>query len=92
MDKRQDVIDVGIMVRPIMCNLVNGDDFPIVGEHHCSKQRIGYFLHSINVAMSKQDILIKWGVDKLNVYEDGFSSEFDVEILEEILGEDDRPS
>jgi hypothetical protein len=82
-DKRKNVIDVGGMVRFIMCNLVNGDDFPIVGEHHRSKHRRGYFLHNIHVAMSKQDIVIEWGVDNFNVYLDGFSPKFDGDILED---------
>jgi hypothetical protein len=65
-----------------MCNLVNGDDFPVVGEHHL-KHRRSYFLHRLHVAMSKQDIVIERDVDNLNVDEDGFASEFDGDILEE---------
>jgi hypothetical protein len=34
MEKGEDVIDVGGMVRIIMCKLVDGDDIPIMGEHH----------------------------------------------------------
>jgi hypothetical protein len=66
-----------------MCNLVDGDDFPIVGEHHHSKHRRGHCLHSVHVATSKQDIVIEWGIDNLNVDEDGFSPEFDGDILKE---------
>jgi hypothetical protein len=71
------------MVRLIMFNLVNGDDFPIMGEHHHSKHRRGHHLHNIHVATSEQDIEIKWGINKFNVDEDGFSPEFDGDILEE---------
>jgi hypothetical protein len=41
-DKGEDVINVGGMIRLIMCKLVDGDDFPIMGEHHRTKQRRGY--------------------------------------------------
>jgi hypothetical protein len=71
------------MVRLVMCDLVDGDDFPIVGEHHHSKIKRGHRLHSIHVATSKKDIVIKWSVDNFNVNEDVFSPEFDGEILEE---------
>jgi len=30
-DKRKDVIDIGGIISLIMCDLVDGDDFPIVG-------------------------------------------------------------
>jgi hypothetical protein len=66
-----------------MCNLVDGDNFPIVGEHHHSKYRRGYYLHSVHVATSKQDIVIEPGIDKFNVDEDGFSPKFDGDILED---------
>jgi hypothetical protein len=71
------------MVRIIMCNLVDGDNFPVVGEHHRSKQKRGYCLHSVHVATSKQDIVIKQGIDNFNIYEDGFTPKFDGEILED---------
>jgi hypothetical protein len=83
MDKREDVINVGGMIRLVMCKLANGDDFPIMGEHHRTKQIRGYCLHSIHVAMSEQYIVIKWDIDKFNVNHDGFSPEFYREILEE---------
>jgi hypothetical protein len=82
-DKGENVINVGGMIRLVMCKLVDGDDFPIVGEHHHSKHRRGYCLHSIHVAMSEQDIVIKWGIDNFNVDEDGFSPKFYRDILEE---------
>ena len=66
-----------------MCKLVYCDYFPVVGEHHRSKHRRGYHLHSINVATSEQDIVIKWGIDKFNFAKDGFSPKFDGDILEE---------
>jgi hypothetical protein len=66
-----------------MCNLVDDDDFPIVGEHHHLKHRRCHRLHNIHVAMSEQYIAIKWGVDNFNVDEDGFFPEFDDDILEE---------
>jgi hypothetical protein len=71
------------MVRLIMCNLVDGENFPIVAEHHHSKHKRGYCLHSVHVAMSKQYFVIKWGIDNFNVYEDGFAPNFDGDILEE---------
>jgi hypothetical protein len=65
-----------------MCDLVDGDDFPIVGEHHCLKHRRGYDLHSVHVATSKQDILIKWGIDNFNGDEDVFPPKYCGDILE----------
>jgi hypothetical protein len=71
------------MVMLVMCNLVDGDNFSIAGEHHHSKHKRGYFLHRIHVATPKKDIVIKWSIDKFNVNEDSFSPEFDVDILED---------
>jgi hypothetical protein len=71
------------MVRLIMCDLVDGDDFSIMGKHRRSKHRRDYYLHRVHIATSKQDIVIKWGIDNLNVDEDGFSPKFDENILEE---------
>jgi hypothetical protein len=82
-DKGENVINVSGMIRLIMCKLLDGDDFPVVGEHHHMKQKRGYHLHSIHVAMSEQDIVIKWGVDNFNVDEDGISPKFYRDILEE---------
>ena len=59
-----------------MCKLVDGDDFIVMGEHHHTKHNICYHLHSIHVATSEQDIVIKWSVDNFNVDEDGFSPKF----------------
>ena len=83
MDKGENVNNVGIMVRLVICDLVDGEYFPIVGEHHRSKHRRGHRLHSIHVAMSKQDIVIKLGVDNFNVNENSFAPEFHGDILEE---------
>jgi hypothetical protein len=66
-----------------MCKLVNGDDFPVMGEHHRTKHIRGYNLHSIHVATSEQDIVIKWGIYKFNVNQDGFSPKIDGDILED---------
>jgi hypothetical protein len=63
--------------------LVDGDDLPIVGEHHRSKHRRGHNLHSIHVATSKQDVVIEQGIDNLNVNKNGFSPEFNGDILKE---------
>jgi hypothetical protein len=71
------------MVMLIMCDLVDHDDFPIMGEHHCSKHRRGYNLQGIHVATSKQDIVIEWSINNLDVNENFFSPEFDGDILEE---------
>jgi hypothetical protein len=49
-NKREDVINFGRMIRLIMCKLVDGDDFHMIGEHHHMKHRRGYHLHSIHVA------------------------------------------
>jgi hypothetical protein len=72
------------MVRLVMCKLVDGDDFPVVGEHHRSKHRRGHHLHGIHVAMFEQDIVIKWGIDNFNVDQYGFSPKFYRDILKEI--------
>jgi hypothetical protein len=66
--------------------LVNGDNLPVVGEHHGLKHRRGDFLHSVHVAMTKQDIVIEWGIDNLIVNKDSFSPEFNEDILEDPFG------
>jgi len=81
-EKGENVINVGRMIRLVIYKLVDGDDFPVMGEHHHTEHRRGYRLHRIDVDMSKQDILIKWGIDKFNVDEDGFSPKLDRGILE----------
>ena len=86
MNKGEDVIDVGRMVRLIMCKLVDGDDLPIMGEHHHMKHRRGDRLHSIHVVASEQDIVIKLGIDNLNFNEDGFSPKFYGDILKNPYG------
>jgi hypothetical protein len=82
-EKREDVINVGGMIRLVMCKLVDGDNLPIMGEHHRMKHRRGYHIHRIHVATSKKDIVIKWGVDNFNVDQGGFFLEFYRDILEE---------
>jgi hypothetical protein len=57
-----------------------------MGKHHGSEHRRGDCLHSIHVATTKQNIVVEWGIDNLNVNKDGFSPEFDGDILEEPLG------
>jgi hypothetical protein len=57
-----------------------------MGEHHGSKYRRGNCLHSIHVATTEQDIVIEWGIDNLNVNKNGFSPEFNRDILEEPFG------
>jgi hypothetical protein len=56
-----------------------------MGKHHGSEHRRGDFLHSIHVAVTKQNIIFEWGIDNLDVYKDGFSPEFDRDVLEEPL-------
>ena len=86
MEKRENVTNVGEMIRLVMCKLVNGDNFFVVEEHHRSKHRRGYRLHIIHVATSGQDIVIKWGVDNFDIDEDGFPPKFNWDILEEPCG------
>jgi hypothetical protein len=86
MNKGDDVTDVGGMVRLVMCQLVNGDDLPIVGEHHRTKHRRGDRLHSVHVVASEQDIVIKRGIDNFNVNEDGFAPKFYGDILTKPYG------
>jgi hypothetical protein len=71
------------MIRLIMCNFFDGDDFHVMGENHHVKYRRGYLLHRINVAMYEQDIVFKWGVYNFNFDENGFPPKFYGEILEE---------
>jgi hypothetical protein len=86
-NKGEDVINVGGMIRLIMCKLVDREDFPVMGEHHIMKHKRGYICHSIHVATPEQDIIIKWGINNLNFNQDGFSPKFDRDILEEPFGE-----
>jgi hypothetical protein len=69
------------MVRLVMCKLVDGDDLPIMGEHHCMKPRRGDHLHRIHVVVAEQDIVINMGIDNFNGNEDGFSPKFLGDIL-----------
>jgi hypothetical protein len=71
------------MIGLIMCKLVDGENFSIMGKHHHTKHKSGYLFHRIHVAMSEQDIVINWGFNNFNVDEDGFSHKFYGEILEE---------
>jgi hypothetical protein len=57
--------------------------FSVMGKHHGSEHRRGDDLHSIHVAMTKQDIVVERGIDNLNVNQNGFSPELDGDILEE---------
>jgi hypothetical protein len=82
-DERENVIDVGRRVRLIMSNLVNGNDLLVMGEHHCSKDGRSNCLHSIHVTMIERDIIIKWGINKFSVDDNGLSPEFYRDILEE---------
>jgi hypothetical protein len=54
-----------------------------MGEHHCLKDIRGNCLHSVHVATNEKDIIIKWGIDKFNVDENGLAPEFYGDILEE---------
>jgi hypothetical protein len=56
-----------------------------MGKHHGLEHRRGDCLHSIHVATTKQNIVVEWGIDNLNVNKNGFSPEFDGDILEEPL-------
>jgi hypothetical protein len=71
------------MIRLVMCKLVDGDDFPVMGEHRHMKHRRGYHLHNVHVATPEQDIVIKWDIDKFNLNEDGFPPKFYRDILED---------
>jgi hypothetical protein len=82
-DEREYVIDVGRRVRLIMLNLINGNDLPIMGEHHGLKYERGNSRLSVHVATTEQDIVIKWGIDNFNVNENGLTPEFYNDILEE---------
>ena len=82
-DKGKNVINVGRMVRLVICNLFDGDDFPIVGEHHCLKDGRCHCLHSVHLATTEQDIVIEWSVDNFDVYENSLSPEFNGDVLED---------
>jgi hypothetical protein len=56
-----------------------------MGEHHRSKHRRGHYLHSVHVSSSKQDVVIEWGVNNLNVDKDGFSPKFNGDILKDLF-------
>jgi hypothetical protein len=57
--------------------------FPLWGNIIVRNKEEATCLHSIHVAMSEQDIVIKWGIDNFNVNQDGFSPKFYRDILEE---------
>jgi hypothetical protein len=63
--------------------LVDNDDLAVVGEQHRSKHRRGQKIHRVHVATFKQDVVIKWGIDNLNVNKNGFSPEFNGDILKD---------
>jgi len=54
-----------------------------MGEHHGSKDERGNCLHRIHVGTTEQDIVIKWGINNLNVNKNGFFPEFNGDIFEE---------
>jgi hypothetical protein len=72
--------------------LVDGDDFPIMGEHHHSKHRRVYYLHSVHVATAKQDVVIKRAIDNLNVDKDIFPLSSTRTFWKSPSGEDGHPS
>jgi hypothetical protein len=63
--------------------LVDGDDVPIVGEHHCAKKIRGHNLHSVDVATYEQYVVIEWSIYNLSVNEDSLSPKFNRDILKE---------
>ena len=69
-----------------MFKLVNGEDLPIMGEHHYMEHRSGDRLHSIHVVASEQHIVINMGIDEFNVNEDVFSPKFYGDILTKPCG------
>jgi hypothetical protein len=52
-----------------------------VGDQHRSKYRRSHYFHSVHVSMSEQDVVIERLIDNLNVDKDGFSPEFNGDIL-----------
>jgi hypothetical protein len=54
-----------------------------MGKNHCLKDGRSNCLHSIHVATTEHDIIIKYGIDNFNVNEDGLAPEFYGDILEE---------
>ena len=57
-----------------------------MGKHDCPKDGRCHCLHSVHVATSEQDIVIKRSVDNFNVNEDSFAFDFNGDILEETFG------
>jgi hypothetical protein len=92
MDKGENVIYVGRRVRLVMRNLVNCDDLPIVGEHHCLKDGRGNCFHSVHVATTEQDIVIEWGVNNFNVDKDSLTPSYTRTFWKSPSGYDGSPS
>jgi hypothetical protein len=57
-----------------------------MGKHHGLEHIRGDFLHRIHVSMAKQNIVVERGINNLNVKKNGFSPEFNRDILEEPHG------
>jgi hypothetical protein len=63
-----------------------------MGEHDCPKNGRGHYLHSIHVAMSKQDIVIELSVDNFDVDENSFPLSSIGTFWKSPSGDDGRPS
>jgi hypothetical protein len=58
----------------------------IMGKHHGLEHKRGDDLYSIHVATNKQDIVVEWGINNLNVNHNGFVPDLYRDILEESFG------
>ena len=56
----------------IIRQLVDDHDISITGGHHESKYNRGNESHCIHITMSKEGVVIKLGIDNLNVNQQGF--------------------
>ena len=66
----------------MICQLVNGDYLSIMRENHLAVDRGWDSRHGISVAMPQNNVIIKRGVDELNVNANSLARKSDRTIME----------
>ena len=52
-------------MRLVLCRIVKGDDFPIVGEHHVMEDGRGKFHHDVHITMRKEEVVVDLGINEI---------------------------
>ena len=54
-------------MRLVLCKVVKGDDFPIVGEHHFMEDGRGKHLHDVHITMSEEEVVADLGINEIYI-------------------------